>query len=487
MLWNDLKKHVDVESTGGDADPDITDVTCDSRSVTPGALYVSIPGFKSNGDTFIPDAIAKGASAIISENHQKTCSIPWAQVANTRKALGIVSREVWKVDLSDILFVGITGTNGKTTTAYLFQNLFSRIFGRNLAWMFGTIQYSTGKACSEASRTTPESSDVFRQIGRSFEKPRSIVMEVSSHSLALNRIAGIGYDCAIWTNCTQDHLDFHKSMEAYYQAKKLLFTQYLKKNGKAVINIDDPWGRRLACELPGVEKITYGQSEDAVVRIVRGDSSDKGTEIDLRIGEKTSNYSSKLAGHFNIYNMTALAAGAYALSIDAGTAAECLKSMEVVPGRMDRVPLEAGFSVFVDYAHTPDALENVLSTARKITGKKLICVFGCGGDRDKIKRPLMATAVADNCDEAIITSDNPRSENPDLIIRDILKGMPLDFSHIAIVDRKEAIKRALLDAKDGDCIIVAGKGHENYQEVKGVRSHFDDKETIRELFEEVFK
>jgi UDP-N-acetylmuramoyl-L-alanyl-D-glutamate--2,6-diaminopimelate ligase len=310
-------------------------------------------------------------------------------------------------------------------------------------------------------------------------------MEVSSHALALDRVAGLTYDCAIWTNLTQDHLDFHKTMEDYYQAKKLLFTGYIKKGGRAVINIDDPWGKRLAGELPHIEIATYGWSEGARVRIVEGVSSPNGTDITLQTEAGRLHFSSKLSGHFNIYNMTALVTGALSLSINVKVIERCFQTMETVPGRMERVPLSAGYSVFVDYAHTPDALVNVLSTARNFTQGRLVCVFGCGGDRDKTKRPLMAEAVTQHCDEAIITSDNPRGENPLSIMRDIVQGIPLDFPHVTIADRREAIRKAIREARPGDCIIVAGKGHEDYQEIKGVRRHFDDRETVVELFAEL--
>jgi UDP-N-acetylmuramoyl-L-alanyl-D-glutamate--2,6-diaminopimelate ligase len=487
MRWNDFLSSLPVIASGGVGNPDITDVTCDSRRVVPGSLYVSISGFKRHGDEFIEPAIGQGAVAVLSENPQPASAVPWAQVGNTRKTLGTASRSVWGIDGSETLFVGITGTNGKTTIACLFQRLFSEVFGPRLAWMFGTVAYSVGDAMLPAPRTTPESSDIFRIMARAQQLPKAVVMEVSSHALALDRIAGIAFDCAVWTNLTQDHLDFHPSMEEYYQAKKLLFTGYLKKSGRAVINIDDPWGKRLAGELAGREIFTYGASEDSRVRIIEGNSSPSGTEIALQTTAGVVRFASKLAGHFNVYNMTALAAGALSLSIDAAAIARCFETMETVPGRMERVPLTAGFSVFVDYAHTPDALVNVLSAAGKFTQGRLICVFGCGGERDTTKRPLMAAAAARHCDEAIITSDNPRSEDPALIVRDILRGMPLDFPHVTIADRREAIRKALTGARAGDCVIVAGKGHEDYQEIKGTRNHFDDKETVRELFAELEK
>jgi UDP-N-acetylmuramoyl-L-alanyl-D-glutamate--2,6-diaminopimelate ligase len=484
MQWNVLLATIEPISFGGIGNPDILDVTADSRSVVFGSLYVSIHGFKQNGDAYIADAVARGAVAILSEQPQPDCGVPWAQVRSTRMQLGLASRRVWNVSTAETLFVGITGTNGKTTTAYLFQKLLSLTFGSDAVWMYGTVAYSVNNKKTDALRTTPESSDIFRAIGKAENKPSAVVMEVSSHALVLNRIAGLNYDCAVWTNLTQDHLDFHTTMEAYYQAKKILFTSYLNERGRAVINIDDVWGRRLADELAELKPVTYGQADDAVVRMDAIACTQQGTDLDIRLNGTPVHFSSRLSGHFNAYNMTALIAGAYALSIDVNTIQRCFDAIDNVPGRMERVNVGSDFSVYVDYAHTPDALENVLSTARALTAGKLVCVFGCGGDRDKTKRPLMGQAVANHCDEAIVTSDNPRSENPQTIINEILRGIPLDFPHVAIADRKEAIYKGLRELRIGDCLIVAGKGHETYQEIKGVRHPFDDHAVIAEFFAE---
>jgi UDP-N-acetylmuramoyl-L-alanyl-D-glutamate--2,6-diaminopimelate ligase len=487
MRWNEVLAQLSVKASGGAGDPDISDVTCDSRKVAPGSMYVSIPGLKLHGDSFIADAIARGASAILSENPHPAGTIPWAQAAGLRQTLGILSRAVHGIDISQTLFIGITGTNGKTTTAYLFERLMSLVFGTTAVWMFGTIKYSTGGAEAAAQRTTPESSDIFRSMRRAAARPKAVVMEVSSHALALDRVAGLSFDCAIFTNLTQDHLDFHKSMEAYYKAKKRLFTDYSGGRRGTVINIDDPWGRRLASELSGNNKVTYGTSDEALVRIVGSESTGSATTIECRIGEVHERFTSRLAGKFNVYNMTALVAGALSLSIDMREVRQCFDTIETVPGRMERVDVGADFSVFVDYAHTPDALENVCATARNLTGRRLLCVFGAGGDRDTTKRPLMAGAVARYCDEAIVTSDNPRGEKPETIIRDVVRGLPLDFPQTIILDRKEAIRKALNMAQKGDCIIIAGKGHENYQEIQGVRHHFDDREAVVEAYAEVRK
>jgi UDP-N-acetylmuramoyl-L-alanyl-D-glutamate--2,6-diaminopimelate ligase len=484
MTWNDLTEQLSVLRCGG-GNPDVADVTCDSRTAGPGSVYVSIPGFKVHGDTFVKSAVDKGAVAVLSENPQPACPVAWAQVANARRALGIASRAVYGIDMLNLKSVGITGTNGKTTTAHLVRALLSLVFGEAAVWMFGTIRYYAAGKSEAAHNTTPEAAEIFRDIAKSEKKPAAVVMEVSSHSLALDRVAGLLYDCALFTNLTQDHLDFHASMEEYYQVKKMLFTDYLKPGGTAVINTDDPYGQRLAKELAGKNVVAFGRNESAGVRIVDWQCGWGATTVTLIMGGSRETFTSKLAGFFNVYNMAALAAAAVALGIATDTVRRCFEAIDTVPGRMDRVPLDAPFSVFVDYAHTPDALVNVLSTAKKLTTGRLICVFGCGGDRDRTKRPLMGKAVAENADEAVVTSDNPRSEDPHAIVRDILKGMPLDFPHVAIVDRKEAIRSALLMARPGDCVVVAGKGHEDYQEVKGVRHHFDDREEVIKAFSEI--
>jgi|WetSurMetagenome_2_1015567.scaffolds.fasta_scaffold00025_68 UDP-N-acetylmuramoyl-L-alanyl-D-glutamate--2,6-diaminopimelate ligase len=485
MTWNELKSRLAVKSAGGSADPAVTGVTCDSRNAAPGTLFVSIPGFRVDGDGFIKNAIDKGACAVLSEKAQPWCPVPWAQVDNARQNLGIVSRLVYDIDLSAVTMVAVTGTNGKTTTAHLFRSLLSQKFGENGAWMFGTIKYLAGGISRDALNTTPEAAEIFRMMGTAAKKPKAVVMEASSHSLSLDRVSGLEYDCAVFTNLTQDHLDFHETMENYYQAKKLLFVDYLKPRGTCVINTDDPWGARLAGELDGKKVITFGKNAGADVRIGGWKCSWDATAVDVSVAGAPLSFESKLVGFFNVYNMTALIAGAYALGMGEEAVRRCFASVETVAGRMDRVALSAPFSVFVDYAHTPDALVNVLSTVKELTKGRLICVFGCGGDRDKKKRPLMAQAVVENADEAVVTSDNPRGEDPHAILRDVLAGMPLDFPHTVIADRREAIRKALTIARAGDCVVVAGKGHESYQEIKGVRQHFDDKEEIVKAYREM--
>jgi UDP-N-acetylmuramoyl-L-alanyl-D-glutamate--2,6-diaminopimelate ligase len=477
--------NVRITARGGVGNPAIADVVCDSRTVSKGALFVAVPGTKVPGDTFIADAVARGASAVMSENAPAKCLVPWIQVSNARRAVGELGKALWRIEPEKMTLVGITGTNGKTTTAHLFKTVCEQRFDPSRVWMFGTINYQLGAARSAASHTTPEALDIFRLIGRAAERPEAIVMEASSHALALDRVGGMSYDVALLTNVTQDHLDFHTTMERYYLAKKRLFTDFLKANGTRVVNIDDPWGARLAQELGSKNLITYGRAPKADVRIANWECTWEGTRIELSAGGRPMSFESALRGFFNVYNMTALYAGALALSFDRASVERAFAATTTVPGRMDRVPLDASFAVIVDYAHTPDALVNILQTSRPLTKGRLLCVFGCGGDRDRTKRPIMGSAVASLSDEAIVTSDNPRSEKPTAIIEEILKGMPLDFPHQVIPDRREAIKKSLQLARSGDCIVIAGKGHEDYQEIQGVKHPFDDREIVIEIYKEL--
>lgn len=485
MNWLKLIENIVAINKGGNNDPLICDIVFDSRQVKQGAVFVAVQGYAVDGNRFIDNAIKKGASAIISENPQERCSIPWVQVSDCRKILAVLSKKLWNINFDEFIAIGITGTNGKTTTASLYHNLFKCLYGKSKAWMFGTIVYEMGDDSIEASRTTPEASDLFRLIGKAQNKPDVVTMEVSSHAIDLRRVEGYLFDLAIWTNLTQDHLDFHGTMESYYESKKKMFTENIKDNGIAIINIDDSWGRKLSTQLSDITMITYGVDSNADMRIIKSKVTWDGIELDIIFRNKKMHFESSFVGAFNVYNLAAMLSGALGRGISMQEIQNSLDCMQTVSGRMDRVDVSGEFTIVVDYAHTPDALENVCKTARELTTGKLLCVFGCGGDRDHSKRSLMAEAVARNCDEAIITSDNPRTEKPKKIIEEILDGIPLDFTHFVIPDRRKAIQKSLTLAHKGDCVIIAGKGHENYQEIDGVRHHFDDREIVIESFREM--
>lgn len=482
MKWLDLIESFEITDRGGEGNPEVSDIVYDSRLAAPGSVFMAIPGFNVRGEEFINDAIQRGAVAVISENRQSGCAAPWAVVPDARRMLGIFARKLWNINFDTMVTVGITGTNGKTTTVGFYWNLFRHLYGTKASWMFSTVIYELGDRTEDALRTTPEASDLLRFIGTAKDKPKALTMEVSSHALELHRVEGFLFDIAVWTNLSQDHLDFHGNMDAYYTAKKKLFQNNIKSDGIAVINIDDKWGRKLAADLSGVKQVTYGFADEADARIVDSKTEWSGTEIDVSFRGRQMHFRSHLAGFFNVYNMAALVTGAASTGISEADIQACFDNTKSIPGRMERVDIPASFSVIVDYAHTPDALQSVLSTAGKLTPERVICVFGCGGGRDKGKRPLMGDVVAHTCDEAIVTTDNPRSEDPQKIIDEILDGMPLDFPHHVITDRREAIKKALQIARRGDSVIIAGKGHEPYQEINGVRHHFDDREVVVEVF-----
>lgn len=487
MNWSELIARITTiaHSGSGCGDPVITDICYDSRFVKNGAIYVAIPGFKVHGDNFIAEAVKNGAAAIVSAHKQEGCGVPWAQVTDPRTIPAKLAKYLFEIDFSQMMMVGITGTNGKTTTGHLWRSLLRELYGAAYCWMIGTIVYEMGDIVVEANRTTPEGVDLLRSMGTSEIAPRAIVMEVSSHALALERVSEFLYDIAIFTNLTQDHLDFHLDMKSYYEAKKILFVRHLKHTGIAVVNIDDVWGRRLAEELKECQCVSFGTASDAICRIVRMDCAFNGTAVEVEYQGGRYAFKSDLIGRFNGYNISGLIAGALGKNIDPAVIQKALSMQVGVLGRMQLVVVDLPITVIVDYAHTPDALENILSTARELTTGALVCVFGCGGDRDRTKRALMAAAVAEFADEAVITSDNPRSESPPAIIEDILGGMPLDFPHTTIIDRREAIRKAMRTAKSGDCIVVAGKGHESYQEICGTKHHFSDVETIQELAIEI--
>jgi UDP-N-acetylmuramoyl-L-alanyl-D-glutamate--2,6-diaminopimelate ligase len=478
VKWEEIASELGVRRRGGEGNPDISGVCYDSRVVGAGCLFVAVPGLKTHGDRFIDEAIAAGAVAVLSENEQPDCRVPWAQVTNAREAVGRTARSLWARDVQVECMIAVTGTNGKTTTAGLFHDLLTRRYGPRAAWMFGTISYQVNGETMAAPNTTPESADIFRMIGTSATRPSAIVMEASSHALQLQRLAGLDFDLAVWTNLTQDHLDFHKTLEAYYAAKKRLFDHHMRPGGSAVINIDDEWGKRLYEECGALTRLSFGEHQSADVRIVDWTCDWSGSTLTVQMQGTPQRLTSALTGSFNRFNMAAFCAGALALGYSVSDMQATLSSVTRVPGRMERVALDAPFTVVVDYAHTPDALSKLLATVRELTPGRVLTVFGCGGDRDRAKRPIMGEAVARASDEAVVTSDNPRTEEPGAILDDILRGIPRGFPHEVAVQRVDAIRLALSKARRGDTVVVAGKGHETYQEINGTRYPFDDKQVV---------
>ena len=459
----------------------ITALAYDSRRAAAGALFFALPGQHANGAQFAQDAAARGAAAVLGETVVPGLAIPQALVTNARAAMADVARVFYDDPAAKLRTVGITGTNGKTTTAFLVKHLLDAAQLR--CGLLGTIRYVVGDEILPAARTTPESVDVQELFARMRAAgSRAVAMEVSSHALALDRVRGVEWDAAVFTNLTQDHLDFHKTMEAYFDAKASLFESTYHqagKRGKSIINLDDRYGTRLVERLPkNAKPLTYGLGVRADFRAIDPRSDVHGTQYKLDARGRQYLVRLPLIGRFNVSNSLAALAAASALGLELRAAVQALASAPQVPGRLERVPARRNFAVYVDYAHTDDALTNVLSTLRELGPRRLLVVFGCGGDRDRAKRPLMARAAEQLADYVIVTSDNPRTEDPDRILADIRKGLRGNH-HEIVADRREAIYRAIAIANAGDIVLVAGKGHETYQEINGQRFPFDDVSVAR--------
>ncbi len=469
----------------GPLDREITAIAFDSRRVKPGSLFVALRGEKVDGSQFVEQAIAAGAEAVVSEAAEFRTRATNIVVADARIALADLAAAFYQHPARALKIAGVTGTNGKTTTAFLLKHICEATMHR--CGLIGTVRYEVGDRILPAARTTPESLELYELLWQMRSAGcKAVAMEVSSHALMQERVRGVEFDAAIFTNLTQDHLDYHKTMDAYFEAKVRLFSglaAQTKKKGKAVINIDDRYGAQLATrfgkELP---VITYGLGALADFRAsnVRIDFS--GTSYQLDAGGKSYLVRLPQIGQFNVYNSLAAIAGAHVLGVEVRSGVLALANANAVPGRLEAVPAQRKFRVFVDYAHTDDALQNVIKTCRELNPARLIVVFGCGGNRDKSKRPRMGAVVNQHADFSIVTSDNPRKEDPLAIIEDIKPGMTRG-NYEVIVDRKEAIFKAIAMAAPRDIILIAGKGHETYQEFADHTAPFDDVAVARQALE----
>lgn len=454
----------------------------DSRQVQPGALFFALPGARTDGHRYIEEAARRGAVAVVcSKEARIPRDLPALRVDAVRTAMGDISAEFHGHPSRQLNVIGVTGTNGKTTTTFMVRSML-RAAGIP-AGLLGTIHYEFGGRHLPAARTTPEAPDLQRMMAESLQgADRFMVMEVSSQGLAADRLRATRFSAAAFTNLTPDHLDAHRTMEDYFAAKKRLF-EALADNpsaAPAVINVDDAYGRRLAADpvlRGGV--LAIGAGPDAAVRAADIRCSERHSRFRLHSPWGETDIELSLPGRFNVFNaLTAIALGG-AFRIPLETMASALASMPPVPGRLERIADPAGRHLFVDYAHTEDALHNVLQTLRQTMPGRLICVFGCGGGRDPDKRPRMGAVVSALADHAIVTSDNPRNEDPNVIIREILAGMDDARTVQVEPDRAAAIRLALAAARPGDTILIAGKGHETYQEVGGRMTPFDDREVLR--------
>lgn len=485
----------------GDNHVSVSGITHDSRRAAPGVLFVALAGEVSDGHRYISQAAAAGASAILGENPapEGWTDLPYLHCPEARMLLGHIASLVYGNPSASLKVVGITGTNGKTTLTYLLESIF-REAGYNPG-VVGTISYRWAGKEYAALNTTPEASDLQRILADMAQQGVThVVMEASSHGLHRGRLEGCLFDVGVFTNLTQDHLDYHGTLEDYYEAKKLLFTRLLPasspKEPWACINGDDVYGRRLQEEIKAVDVLTYGVAPDHQVCPADVSVTPAGIWGSVRTPSGLLEIQSQLTGSFNLSNILAAVSVSWVLGIDGDSITRGIARLSVVPGRLEKIVWERG-TVFVDYAHTPDALRNVIEALGVLRrGGRLITLMGCGGDRDKTKRPPMGFEAAHGSDVVVVTSDNPRSEDPLEIIRHVEEGViAAGFSRLASVnghdrterqvytiipDRGQAIAAALRMMHPGDILLVAGKGHETYQEIRGVRHSFDDREVVRE-------
>jgi UDP-N-acetylmuramoyl-L-alanyl-D-glutamate--2,6-diaminopimelate ligase len=486
MQLKTLVAAIPVRQVIGTLDRNVESIAYDSRRVQKNGLFVALRGKKTDGHEFIGQAIEKGAIAVVAEREENQPRATCVVVENTRTALADLGATFYSHPAQKLKLAAVTGTNGKTTTTFLIKHMCDKAGLR--CGLIGTVRYEIGERVLPATRTTPESLDLqelFAQIVNAGGK--AAAMEVSSHALAQDRTRGLEWDAAVFTNLTQDHLDFHGTMENYFESKAGLFTrlaeQEKKKKPVAIVNIDDRYGEQL---LPRIDKkifvITYGMSVRADFRASNYRMEIGSTSYQLDARGKSYLVRVPLIGRFNVANSLAALAASTALGVGLREAVLSLGKSPQVPGRLEAVPAKRQFQIFVDYAHTPDALLNVLKTLRELQPRRLIVVFGCGGDRDRQKRALMANVVDQNADYAVITSDNPRKEDPDAIIAEVEKGFRSD-QYEKVTDRSAAIARAIELAQPRDVVLIAGKGHENYQEFADHTVPFDDIQVARRALE----
>lgn len=469
---------------GADGALRLSGLAHDSALASPGDLFFCVPGARRDGHDFAGAAIRSGASALCVER-PLGLGVPEIIVRDCRKAMGRMAAAFFGHPGDDLVVVGITGTNGKTTTAFLVESIL-RASG-HATGLIGTIETRIGDERQPGVRTTPEALDLQRLLARMRDKGvGAVAMEVTSHALVLHRVEGLRFDSAAFTNLSQDHLDFHAGMEDYFAAKRSLFIA--ERSAKGAVNVDDPYGRRLHAEA-AVPTLGFGIARDADVRVLDVHPGPRGTHFSIATPKGDVAVSTSLVGGFNIANCLAACAVTLQAGVDLGAIESGISRLHAVPGRFESIDHGQPFAVVVDYAHTPDSLDNVLREARRMAarqGGKVVCVFGCGGDRDRGKRPLMGTVAARLADTVVVTSDNPRSEVPEAIIGDILEGVVAERAggpDEVLVDRRDAIARALAGARDGDVVVIAGKGHETGQQFAHETIPFDDRRVAGEALD----
>lgn len=478
MKLKELLAGLEILSANVDLETEVAQVQYDSRRVGAGDLFVALCGYAVDGHRFIPQAMASGAAAVLCQNPPEDGTIPYVQVADSRRALAVAGANFFGHPADAMTMVGVTGTNGKTTSTYLLKAILEAR-GEKVG-LIGTNQNMIGEEALPTERTTPESFELQKLFARMRDAGCTyVVMEVSSHALYLDRVYGVPYRVGVFTNLTQDHLDFHGTMEAYRAAKGRLFEQ----SDLAVLNLDDEAGRYYARTAP-CPVFTYSERKDEadlVAKNIRLFPSH--VEFEAVAKGAIGRVFLPIPGGFTIYNALGVVACALNLGAELPDVIAALRTARGVKGRIEVVPVPAAYTVIIDYAHTPDALENILTTVRDLTDHRVICLFGCGGDRDRTKRPMMGAIAAALSDFVVVTSDNPRTEEPEAIIDDILEGMQEGGAPYAVEpDRRAAIRYALRLAQPGDTVVLAGKGHETYQEIDGVQRHLDEREEVAAFY-----
>ena len=473
MKLKELLRGIPVLDANVDMEMNIDAVAYDSRKVVAGSLFVAITGFASDGNRFIPMALEKGAPVVVTANRPDP-DVPYVLVESDRYALAMIGTNFYGHPARSMTMIGVTGTNGKTSVTLLLKHVLEKTMGAKVG-LIGTMENLVGDEVIPTERTTPESFELQGLFARMRDAGCThVVMEVSSHALTLDRVGGVHFDVAAFTNLTEDHLDFHKTMEAYCDAKAQLF----ERCDCAVINADDPYATRMQASA-ACPAITYSLHQ-GTLRAEKLELHAEGICFDAVEAEMSVPVKLGIPGKFTVYNALAVLGIARALKIPYEKTAEALATARGVKGRVEVVPTPTTpYSVLIDYAHTPDGLENVLTSVKDFCKGRVIAVFGCGGDRDPMKRPIMGKIGVTESDFAIITSDNPRTEDPMAIIEDILKGVSEDMGpYIVVPERRNAIRYAMDIAKKDDIIILAGKGHETYQEINGVKYHLDEREEV---------
>ncbi len=485
MKIKDLLQKIDYISFNGNEESIVLGITNYSKEVKENYIFVALKGGKFDGHDFIDEAITLGANTVVSERKPKLSkNVNWLRVKDSREAMWKISVLLYENPGSKLKLIGVTGTNGKTTTTHLIEHIFKNAGFQT--GLLGTIYSRWGEKSTPAQMTTPESPHINRMLKEMIEDGVAIcVIEVSSHSLCMKRVDGLDFNCAVFTNLTHDHLDFHKNMKSYFEAKKRLFDLLDKKEGYGVINIDDSWGKKLSKEIKA-PSLSYGLGSDAHIFPLSYNLTSEGIEAEISTPSGTIEVSSPLLGKPNLYNILASMGVAITFNLGKEDIKKAFKDFKGVKGRFEIVENSLGFKVMVDYAHSDDSLRNLIETVAELKPKRIILVFGAGGDRDKKKRPKMGEVAGKLADISIITSDNPRSEDPVSIIKDVKAGFKKsgNKNYIVIPDRREAIFKAVSIAEEGDFVIIAGKGHEEYQIIGDERIPFSDREVAESALEE---